>query len=173
MEAETRVARFAELLEIMMADKGSQAPPPSLFADVKMTLIPTGEAMIAGRAASLWDFVPAMPAGDPNMERPLEVAISADPALAPVGDVFRRLVEALLPAFATILPESTGFAARTRELLAKGTPLRVGKKFELQSVDIVEIDPKRFDLPGPVITAAEFLAGMEGRGNPIALVPLP
>lgn len=156
----TKVTRFADFLALMAAPRRDEVPA-GMFDNVRMVMTPMGETSIGGRAARLWSLAPT---AQPNVIKPpraLEIAISVDPALAPIGDIFRRTAEAMLPYFAAFLPHTTRFAPTARMLLAKGTPLRIGNKFELQSVDNADIDHERFELPGPVIPAAEFAAAME------------
>ncbi|RYE03281.1 MAG: hypothetical protein EOP61_05280 [Sphingomonadales bacterium] len=167
-----KVARLDEVMAATGAGRGAEPPVPPMLRDMKLTVTANGEAVIAGRKALLWNLVPVVPSEAASPKDILEVAVSADPELAPVGAVFRHVAEVLLPLFGPLLPES-GFAERVRELLAKGTPLRAGKKFELQSLDSAIIDPKRFDLPAPPVSAAEFMgeSGMSVTGTDIAPLP--
>ena len=82
-------------------------------------------------------------------------------------------LESLLPVLGAVIPEASGFAPKALELIGKGAPLRIDKLVELQSVATTEIDPKRFDLPAPVITAMEFLSAMSPGETGEGFLPLP
>ena len=110
----------------------------------------TTQVQVAGYAATAWTL-------GPQGEKAREVAISADPELAPIGALWRRLAEtALAVGEGRIIPAASQFGPRVRELLAKGTVVRFASVFELRSVDHAEIDPHRFDLPGPLASPAEL-----------------
>lgn len=172
---EAKVTELGALMQIMAGAMQDQKPPAGMFPEPKFALVSKGDVTVGGRAGTLWSFGPMAQPGDPKPQRAIELTMSADPALAPVGEVFRRTVMALLPQFSAIVPESSGFAPQAAELMAKGTPLRIDKKFELQSVETAEIDPKRFELPAPVISAVEFMTAMEpgGGGGGVEFNPLP
>ena len=73
-----------------------------------------------------------------------------------------------------VIPASSQFGPRLRELLAKGTPVKVAPLLELQSIDHKDIDAHRFDLPGPVVTAEELLEPIPTHAEPVGpLQPLP
>jgi hypothetical protein len=169
-EGDTKVVELAELLTILSSVMTS-TPTPDAMAVEKFVLAAKGEAMVGGRKGILWNFGPEKEA-DGRPGDMLEIVISDDPALAPVAAIIRRTVELLLPVFGAMIPESSGFAGQASALTSKGAPLRVDKMIELQSVETGEIDPRRFELPAPVISAAEF---MQSAGPPpaIEVKPLP
>lgn len=132
-----------------------QAGPPPEMPEFKL------EAMqpesFAGYSGTVWRL-------SPTGDVPLDVLLSPDPALAPIGDVFRDFVGVFGERLAT-MPGIGGFADYVVQLFAKGTVIRAslgGERpesvLELASVTTGQIDPARFVLPGPVISAEEAVA---------------
>lgn len=169
-EGDTKVVALAELLTIMSSAVTNTPKPEAMTVD-KFVLVAKGDALVGARKGTLWNFGPEKEA-DGRPGDMLEIVISDDPALAPVAAVFRLTLDSLLPVLGAMIPDSSGFAAQAATLIAKGAPLRVDKMIELQSVETGEIDPKRFELPAPVISAVEFLSSMEP-GPAIEVKPLP
>jgi hypothetical protein len=126
------------------------------------------EVQVAGYIATSWKF-------GPQGDEMLDVALSADPELVPVGELLRRLAESALVALeGRVIPVSSQFAPRLRELLAKGTPVKIAPLIELQSLDHKEIDAHRFDLPGPVVSAEVLARAIPTHAEPVGpLQPLP
>ncbi|MBC9032878.1 hypothetical protein IAG41_10785 [Sphingomonas sp. JC676] len=134
------VARLDDAIKVLKTRVSSDAKEP---------LFVTGgaEVQVAGYVATSWQF-------GPQGDEMLDVALSADLELVPVGELLRRLADsALLALEGTVIPASSQFGPRLHELLAKGTPVKIAPLIELQSLDHKEIDPHRFDLPGPVASA--------------------
>lgn len=130
----------------------------------KFQLIPGGkDETIAGRTGALWRFGPVKPgATDADRDREmLDFVMSADPLLAPIGQVFLQSLTTLLPMADLILGEAD-LSARATELFGKGTPIRVGeakkgdKGLKLASVDTADIAASRFELPGAEVEAMAF-----------------
>lgn len=172
----TRVTELAELATTIAAVMASAKRKIDLPGAESMRFVLTakGAATVAGRPGALWSFGPApKPGTDAATQRQLEIVMSADPALAPVGNVFRRIAETSLPLFGLAFPEATGFAAGAAQLIAKGTPLRIMEKIEFQSADSAEIDPRRFELPAPVLSAIDFLEAASSEGGLGELPALP
>jgi hypothetical protein len=175
-------AKAVELDDLIATAKAQIPAMPEMPGEggMKFELAAVGNAGPVGADPSitLWSFGPAAGAGGDAMPsgRKLLIAISPDPKLKPVGDVFRRTFDSLIGVFGSMFPDSTGFGPKLREVLGKGTPTSLtpegakapevtGPMLTLKSVDHAEIDPKRFELPVPVMTAAEFLQGMEPGGS--------
>ncbi|RYY23325.1 MAG: hypothetical protein EOP62_20455 [Sphingomonadales bacterium] len=170
-DGETRVVELAELIELMGgANKASAGTANPAIERANFLLIAKGEATVAGRVGVIWSFGPEKE-NDGRPGEMLEVVMSADPTLAPIGTLLRRMMGTLQPFVAMIVPEASGFYPKAVELAAKGAPLRVAK-IELQSIDTADIAAARFDLPAPVISAAEFAATM-GSGPNMEVQPLP
>lgn len=90
---------------------------------------------------------------------PVQLIISNDEHLEPVGDAFARLLEGRFGTLrALTLSNLFGFGlydAKVRELLASGTPLQIGV-LELSEVSNAIIDPERFELPARVLSPDEI-----------------
>lgn len=157
---ETRVAELSELIILFDAAVAEGPKKGSVALEgMKFLLVAKGDASVGTRAGTAWSFGPEKE-NDGRTGKMLEVVMSDDPALAPVGAVLRRMVETFEPLFGMIASESSGFYAKALDLASKGTPLRIDV-VELQAVDTADIDVKRFELPAPVISAVEFMASME------------
>lgn len=138
--------------------------------DLQFGLAPGGAVAIAGQQGAAWNLL--LVKGDAeSMKKHIEMVVSADPKLAPVGDTFRRLIGTVTDFFGLMFPQETGFSARMTELFGKGTPLRItpveegaakpeGPIIELKSLDTTEIDAKHFELPAPVTSADEIFGAM-------------
>ncbi|MET0308394.1 MAG: hypothetical protein ABW023_06785 [Sphingomonas sp.] len=128
------------------------------------------ETQVSGFAATSWTLGPKEAGG-----KTLQIAISDDPELAPVGAMLRRLADSALSVFeGSVIPASSQFGPRVRELLAKGTPVQIAPLMELESVDHKEIDSHRFDLPGPVVSAEMLAQAIPSHAEPAGpLKPLP
>ncbi|MBN8810485.1 MULTISPECIES: hypothetical protein [unclassified Sphingomonas] len=131
-------------------------------------------ATVAGRTGSVW-LMRMLAGPGKDRKRHIEIVTSADPQLAPIGRIVARAADLALDFMAGFIPESTQFGTTARGLLAKGTLLRIqpvdsgvpGKiVFELRSVDTAAIDPKHFELPGPVASAEEVFGAMDGLAPP-------
>ncbi|MES2441973.1 MAG: hypothetical protein V4574_04020 [Pseudomonadota bacterium] len=154
-----QVARADAVLTLM----GEVSKPPETW---RTEFTAEGDATVAGYRGSVWRFGPA---GDP----PLEFLMSADPALAPVGAVFRGAADVLAAFIAAHVTEGDP-VGDVRSLFSHGTPIRLretrpggGDILTLQSVGTGEIDSHRFDLPGPVAGADAFVAAIRPMGAPI------
>ena len=165
------VARLGDAIKAMK----SQMPGSPVSGDKDVIALGGGteEVQVAGFAATSWTIGPR-----DSAEKKLSVAMSDDPELAPVGAALRWLADSALSVFeGTVIPPASEFGPRVRELLAKGTPVRIAPLLELQSVDHKEIDTHRFDLPGPVASANELLQALGPSGPPAGsstpLQPLP
>ncbi|MES2986493.1 MAG: hypothetical protein V4808_01170 [Pseudomonadota bacterium] len=170
---ETKVTELSELLSfISAAVAGESKKDAASVLDKPFVLTMKGDVMVGDRKGTLWNFGPEKEK-DGRAGQMKEFVMSADPALAPVGAIFARTVEALMPLMAAIIPESTGFSAKARNLFSSGAPLRIDTLVALQSVTVTEIDPKRFELPAPVIPAMEFMMAMNPASGTGAFSPLP
>jgi hypothetical protein len=157
------VARLADATDVLkshLANAGGAKERAMQFV-----LEPGTPGTVAGYATTGWTFGPK----DSGEGQMLDVAVSDSKDLAPIGAVMRGAGEAILPVLSGLFPESSQFGPRLRELLGKGTLVRVGRLIELQSTDRNEIDPHHFDLPGPVTSRDELMKAM----GPQAATPAP
>jgi hypothetical protein len=134
------------------------------FTNGKFTLTRGADVTIGGYKGVNWSFGPEAP--QPKGHR-AEIATSKDPALASIGAVFvalhRRVRELGVGRFGA----ESNFLALAGELVASGTPIRVTSLAELRSVDEAAIDPKRFELPGPVISADVMKSKVAADSQPV------
>ncbi|MES2441972.1 MAG: hypothetical protein V4574_04015 [Pseudomonadota bacterium] len=175
-----KVARVEELLAMVRAQMLGAMPPRTPGApSMDFALTAGGEETVAGYPGAVWKFTMAAPAAGESGEgtpptpiTALDFVISPDPALAPVGSFFRRTVGLVLPMMAQMFGD-TNFVELADDLLAKGAPIRIGPMLTLASVDKSEIAADRFVLPGPVLTAAEFLEAVDPSSAVKAMPPAP
>lgn len=102
---------------------------------------------------------------------PLEIVISTEPRLAPVGRELLRFYDSLrAPVVAAAGSVPQPYAA-IRALLARGTPLRFGG-MRLQSIESRTFTDEMAALPGPVLSREDFtallMAGPMGADDPMA-----
>ena len=164
-----RAAVLAAAAKMLAADtKRPKAP------DAPFVLSRGAEARVAGRAGTTWLLKPDKPD-----EKPLEMVMSADPALAPIGAAIRDTMVPLGSMFGTSMGAPSSFVPQWTALFAKGTPLQLGverPQITLVSVDTADIAESRFALPGEVVSPdalVSMLAGKRGPGEPPAPAPLP
>ncbi len=169
-----KVFEMAGLVELM---KGILPKTPEAAEKEKIAfgaVAGTDPITIAGIAGAVWQMrMLEGPADD--RKRYVEIVTSADPRLAPVGQVFGRTADVALEFMANFIPESSLFGGTVREILAKGAPLRVqpvdpAKKeemlLEFKSLDTAEIDAKHFELPAPVTSIDEIFGSMDALMKP-------
>ncbi|MBB4837504.1 MULTISPECIES: hypothetical protein [Sphingomonas] len=141
-------------------------------------IAPGTAAVVAGQQGEAWKLL-MLKGDEASKKKHIEMVVSADPRLTPVGNVFRRAIDTVNSFFGAMFPEETGFSARLTELFAKGTPLRVtpieegaakqdGPLIEFKSLDTAEIDAKHFELPAPVTSADEIFGAMDALMKPNA-----
>lgn len=137
------------------------------------------DATVAGYPGSVWRF-------GPEDERPIELVMSADPKLAPVGNAFAHAAEAFGRVINGLVGPGSDAVQDFRDLFSHGTPIRIreagieprsGKVlFELQSTSMAAIDPHRFELPGPVMDTEAFFAAVRppqpAASEPVLIEPV-
>lgn len=162
-----KVTPLADVLAMLAAQLPSDDKRPTLH----FTLSAEGGEAVAGYPGMLFKFGPDSPAGEEAGKRLIEVVLSNDPRLAPVGAFFRHLIEVANPVI-TAGMGAGNFGEVANQLFAQGAPLRIGKAFSLASIDTADIPASQFELPGPVLEPMEFLqAVMPSEGG--GLAPLP
>ncbi|MCW3847131.1 hypothetical protein OF829_07755 [Sphingomonas sp. LB-2] len=166
------IAKLADVLELISGQMKSGgidvSVKPQLFE-----LSAGGEESVAGYSGMVWTLAqkPSAPGKGPG--DPIDVVISADPALAPVGTVFHHLIDVMNPIFRLVVGDTGNLGRLLGELTAKGTPLRVGPILALDSVSNAEIGAERFELPGTVLEPMEFLAAVSPAQSGAGMPPLP
>jgi hypothetical protein len=100
--------------------------------------------------------------GDDVGEKPPEVVMSQDPALAPVGRAMGRFTEATMLMLAPLFGKATGgMVADMRAVLALGTPLRGGDGMTLKSVETADVPAARVALPAKPQTVDEIVKSIK------------
>ncbi|MBB4100222.1 hypothetical protein [Sphingomonas kyeonggiensis] len=138
--------------------------------------VPGVPVAVGGQRGAAWKLL-MVKGDDASKKKHLEMVVSADPALAPVGTVFQRTIGTLSEFFGSMFPAETGFSAKVTELFAKGAPLRItpveegaakpeGPLIEFKSLDTAEIDAKHFELPAPVTPTEEIFGSMDSLMKP-------
>lgn len=89
---------------------------------------------------------------------PVEIVLSTDAALAPVGREILRMVDAGRGPITAIMGTEPQMVTGIRDLLGRGTPIRIGTMFRLASVSTDPVPGAAFALPGPVLTREELMA---------------
>jgi hypothetical protein len=88
-----------------------------------------------------------------------EYVVSTDPALAEAGRIANWFFETQGRIQATILRfDREELMTLLRQLIARGTPLRVSGQYRLQSIGADLVPATRFDLPGPVLSRQQLRA---------------
>jgi hypothetical protein len=94
-----------------------------------------------------------------------EIVIADDAGLSNLGRVTLRQMASAQRSIGDVFPDRSDMTEKVGEILSKGAILRYGKSMRLDRVETGPIDPKLFDLPGPVLTLDQIRA----RLNPPAL----
>jgi hypothetical protein len=141
-------------------------------------IAPGAGVLVGGQQGEAWKLL-MLKGDEASKKKHIELVVSGDAKLVPVGEVFRRAIGTANGFLGAFFPEETGFSARLTELFAKGTPLRItpiedgaAKQdkplIEFTSLDTADIDAKRFELPAPVTSADEIFGAMDALMKPDA-----
>lgn len=144
------------------------------LADIRIAIVEGGMETVAGRQGRLYRITMAAPPEprpaaaqtgedpeddvEPAAPPPLEVVISEDPELAPVGREMARLFDSANGLVDAVMGTTPALIGQIRDLLARGTVIRVGDQFRLRSVSTDAVPDSAFALPGPVLTRAQLRA---------------
>jgi hypothetical protein len=145
------------------------------LADIRLEIVEGGMETVGGRQGRLYRITMAAPqpgprpaaaqAGEdaedqnePAQMPPLEIVISDDPELAPVGREMARLFDSANGLVDAVMGTRPAVAGQIRDLLARGTLIRINGEFRLRSVSTDAVPDSAFALPGPVLTRAELRA---------------
>jgi hypothetical protein len=125
------------------------------LAEARFEIREGGTETVAGREGRIYTVAPvAGPEAGPSVE----IVVSSDPDLAPVGREMTRLLEAANGVVVPVIGSTPNMVARIREVLARGTAIRVGDVLRLESVSANAIPDSAFELPGRVLSRAELAA---------------
>lgn len=166
-----RVVRAQDLLATLQAQM--KDTPPPVGAPHDLTPVQGAAETVAGYPGTAWKLMPAAGSAAPPMPiSSVDFVISADPKLAPVAAYFRHLVDTVVPIFLPMIGGSNVVACADA-LLGHGAPIRIGPLLTLTGVDTAGIADDRFTLPGPVMSATEFLEAVDPSKAAQALPPAP
>jgi hypothetical protein len=173
------VARQDDMLAVVN-DAIRQAMPAAVrdalshVAQARFEIVEGGLETVGGRQGRVYTLRPVLPpapvpasahGGDgtdnPDAPQPpFEIVISDDPELAPVGREMARLFASGVPLIEAVLGALPETATQLQNLLARGTPLRIGDQFQLRSVSAAPIPDRTFALPAPPLTRAQLAERM-------------
>jgi hypothetical protein len=153
---EDMLAATRELARQMV---GAPDPPPEALAVPPRLPAPTeaGTEIVAGRPGTRWIILP----GDPPQAEAMDVVLSADPELAPIGRALAvQFDESAFGVGAGVGPLGlTGdVPPPVKALFGRGTILRYGQMARLESVAAAPIAESAFTLPAEPLTRADFAA---------------
>ncbi len=148
--------KVAERFKLRSSDKG----PPMIYK-----LVDLGPATVAGRTGTRYGLTRTSP---PRETNPIfQYVISTDPALAPLGRIMLRQLTVSAGVMDGVLPQGTNMVTLVAEILAKGAVLQMPGLIHLDTVETIDLDPKLFELPGPV----ETLDQVRARMKPLEMLP--
>jgi hypothetical protein len=125
------------------------------LAEARFEVREGGSETVGGRQGRVYTIAPAAGAeGGPSVD----IVVSVDPDLEPVGREMNRLLGSASGAVSPVIGATPDMVVKIREVLARGTAIRVGDFLRLQSVSAEPIPDSAFDLPGPVLTRAQLAA---------------
>lgn len=143
------VAQFAAPLA-----RGSAREGAAQLIRQRVEIVPAGPETVAGVRGNLYRIVQV----DGETRSPLvEIVVSGDPRLAPVGRELVRLADSLRPTVVAILGGEPQALAAIRGLLGLGAPLRIGDQMRLDTISTADLPDDHFALPGPVLTREQLM----------------
>lgn len=146
------VARSEDFLALLneLESVAAQATTP---ANDQPTITEVGEATIAGRAGRVFRIRGASVAADN-----IEIVISMDPDLAPIGAAMSR---AFAPFFSMRGQRHPRVGEAVREIMSRGAVLRLGSMFELESISTEPLPGSLFELPSPPLSREALVARLQ------------
>jgi hypothetical protein len=132
------------------------------LARQQLAVEPGGTERVAGVEGRLYRLTLTGAGQPPHV---FEMVISTDPRLAPAGREILRFYDQLRAPVAAVTggtPPQPYLAMR--DLLALGTPLRVGAHYRLHEITTRDVSASFFALPGPLLSRQQLLADLERSG---------
>jgi len=162
-------ALMAERFQAMTHDLNVPSHPATGDTAETMRFVEAGPETVAGRTGTLWTM---RTTGNPPMHA-LDMVISNDPELAPLGRLFARQFGSSTQGLATMMGSTAGafgtdFLQSFQTLLARGAPLRMGHLMQLESIDTRPVPASEFVLPSAPLTRDQLV---ERLGWPAAPTP--
>jgi hypothetical protein len=137
---------MALLADLLPPAEPSDAPA----AGESATVAEAGSETLAGRAGTLFRLGRAQHPTDT-----FELVISADPELAPIG---RAMAAHVAPFFTAMGGAMPGLATAASELMGRGTLIRLGYLWRLESVETAPVPPSAFALPSAPLSREALAA---------------
>jgi hypothetical protein len=148
------VGRQEDMLALAIA--GAQGPVNrgiiERLARQRVEIVRAGTERIAGVTGDVYRLT--LIDGE-TRSPPIDIVISANTQLAPVGREFLRFYDSLREPVLAVVGSAPQPYVAIRELLARGTPLRVGG-MRLQSVESRPLTDEAVALPGRVLSREAF-----------------
>lgn len=124
----------------------------------KLDIRKQGDRTIGRRKGTVWTISGI---GGVSGGPAAEYVMSEDADLKPVGRVLEQFMHAaLLPGAPLLGSGAAELVEETRAIFALGTPLDVGGRFQLRSVEKADLAAARFALPAKPATVDELVAAM-------------
>lgn len=163
---EDMIAVIAAQGRAMMAEMGHLPTEAAAPEAPRMTAVQQGTETVAGRAGTVWAVLRPGEAGartDGALQASLEFVVNTDPDLAPVGRVLASQYGASLEGMDRMLgvpfgAGDGGMSAAMRSIFERGTVIRFGRMFRLDSVDANPVPASQFVLPATVLTREQYAA---------------
>jgi hypothetical protein len=155
----TYVARQDDFLSLLDALSRATQPDAQPAASRPLAIREEGSETVAGRTGTKFRISLTEESVDA-----FEVVISTDPELAPLG----RVVAAhFAPFFRTTTRAMPGLAEAVTDLLGRGTLLRFGPLFQLESLDAAPIPASAFALPSAPLSREALAARLSLPSSPM------
>ncbi|MBV9882505.1 MAG: hypothetical protein JO276_05805 [Sphingomonadaceae bacterium] len=140
----------------------SHAQPGSAHLPPAVQFMEAGTETIAGRTGTVWT-TPA-PGGAPSTAHGMEMVVSSDPDLTPLGRAMVRQFEMSMDGVRTMAglaaDAGAGEWGAMRAVLARGAPLRFGEIMRLTSVEVRPLPASEFILPAAPLSRAALAERM-------------
>ncbi|SNS57205.1 hypothetical protein SAMN06295912_10984 [Sphingomonas laterariae] len=120
-----------------------------------------GERTVGGRKGDVWrvEGIGGVAGGTP-----VEYVMSLDDDLKPIGRALEQFMHAaIIPGAPLMGSAAAEFIEETRAIFALGTPLDVGGRFQLRSIERADLAHERFELPVPPATRDALVAAMQAQ----------
>ena len=149
------VVRQSDFMALLGSLRGAAGRPDAPAGDRGVTITEAGSETLAGRAGTLFRLSrPQQPTDS------LELVISTDPELAPLG---RAMAGHIAPFFTAMSSGIPGLAPAASELIQRGALIRLGNLFQLESIDTAPVPPSAFALPSAPLSPEALAARLGTR----------
>jgi len=153
--------RYDDLMNVLRAQAQESVrgiAGQTLPERIQYDAVEIGPASVAGYSGTAWTVVQQGRTPEPDS---LEVVVSTDPVLAPVGRALARLTAASTTGLAPITGGASfsyDFMAAMTSIFERGAVLRLGRVMHLESAAAGPVPAAQFALPGEPLTPEQFAA---------------